>query len=635
MQFITHLLAKNAGLYDGLRSNASSRYLAGSGEQRQSDAGITLIHFLSGKFKSKDLSRNSKVAPIANSNTDELYRAQWKAWAEKGAADEGRKEALRRLELLLPGNRENLGQSTKLDLSNLGLSSLPEPLPSWICDLDVSANKLDKLPQKLPNSLQKLNVSENRLVDLPQKLPDSLQKLVAFANNLISLPEKLPESLTYLAVSNNQLATLPPTLPNSLEELYAFDNRLESLPPKLPQSLRILEVNTNKLARLPEDLPASLQKLHAAFNQLVSLPAKLPESLQEFSAMDNQLTSLPPMLTSWHSSCVIDLERNPLSQSVIANLQNSTNRSDYTGPRVYMSMQTPEKNKASQPLQDVVASWYGEQDRQGVIDTWKNFARESEAQAFKQFLRRLSHTVNNERNPQFKKKIVEWLDELRKDEGLRQITFALSFGANDTCEDRVSVVFNDMKKVRLAAAINKGEYDDKLPDLIDLARGMFRLDMLEKIAREKVKTLKFVDEIEVYLAYQVKLRAPLKLDIDTEDMRFYLVSGVTEEDLNHAAEKVKESEEKNFFDYLSTQWTPWKSVLQRLAQSEFNLADKKFSEKMADEFANRLNKRLEESNLQNDDDAERTLGPIIMQEINREVFGELTEKFLIKHNLKL
>ncbi|WP_280970871.1 MULTISPECIES: NEL-type E3 ubiquitin ligase domain-containing protein [unclassified Bradyrhizobium] len=62
-------------------------------------------------------------------------------------------------------------------------------------------------------------------------------------------------------------------------------------------------------------------------------------------------------------------------------------------------------------------------------------------------------------------------------------------------------------------------------------RILFRLDVLERIAREKLRSLRFVDEIEVYLAYQVKLRDAPELQPVASKMRFERVSFVTEADI--------------------------------------------------------------------------------------------------------
>ncbi len=54
---------------------------------------------------------------------------------------------------------------------------------------------------------------------------------------------------------------------------------------------------------------------------------------------------------------------------------------------------------------------------------------------------------------------------------------------------------------------------------------MFRLEILEDIARDKVRTLHFVDEIEVYPAFQTMLAEKLQLSTAVKEMRFYGVSG--------------------------------------------------------------------------------------------------------------
>ena len=72
-----------------------------------------------------------------------------------------------------------------------------------------------------------------------------------------------------------------------------------------------------------------------------------------------------------------------------------------------------------------------------------------------------------------------------------------------------------------------------------LIHGPWMLEHLERVAREKVKTLHFVDEIEVYLAYPVKLKERLGLQIDVGDMLYFGCSGVTQDDLENAARGIE------------------------------------------------------------------------------------------------
>jgi hypothetical protein len=249
-----------------------------------------------------------------------------------------------------------------------------------------------------------------------------------------------------------------------------------------------------------------------------------------------------------------------------------------------------------------------------------------------QFLDRLGQTVNA-RDPQFRASVNEWLNHLAEQPQLRQNSFLVSEGATVSCEDRVSLTFNAMRKLRLASDVTQGAYDERLPDLISMARGMFRLDELERISRDHAASLTHGDPIEVYLAYQVHLRVPLSLPIDTADMRFFNASSVTLADLQRAESRVLEAERHEFANYLASDWQPWQAVMQRLAPEAFSQAQDELIEAMGDEFSTRLQSRLQALGLQNDSDAERTLGAEVRNEIAREINGRLTREILASRGL--
>ena len=139
---------------------------------------------------------------------------------------------------------------------------------------------------------------------------------------------------------------------------------------------------------------------------------------------------------------------------------------------------------------------------------------------------------------------------------LRAHLFAVAQGATASCQDRVMLTANDMAKARLLFQVERGDYDQRLPELVAIARGMFRLEKLEAIARKKAASLMFVDEVEVYLAYQVKLCASLCLPLVVDEMAYFKVSGVSDNDLLAAEATVKERENREFKDFLLT-WAPW------------------------------------------------------------------------------
>ncbi|EDV4893745.1 type III secretion system effector E3 ubiquitin transferase SspH2, partial [Salmonella enterica subsp. houtenae] len=392
------------------------------------------------------------------------------------------------LPVLPPGLRE-------LEVFGNPLTHLPA-LPSGLCKLWVFGNQLTSLPT-LPPGLQDLSVSDNQLASLPA-LPSELCKLWAYNNRLTRLPA-LPPGLQELSVSDNQLASLP-ALPSELCKLWAYNNRLTSLP-ALPSGLKELIVSGNRLTSLPA-LPSELEELMVSGNRLTRLPV-LPSGLRSLSVFGNRLTRLPESITGLSSEATVNLEGNPLSERTLQALQNITNAPGYSGPSIRFDMAGASAPREVRALHLAVADWLtpAREGEPAPADRWHMFGQEDNAAAFSLFLDRLSETENFIKDAGFKAQISSWLAHLAEDEELRANTFALATEATSSCEDRITFFLHQMKNVQLVHNAEKGEYDNNLAALVATGREMFRLGKLEQIAREKVRTLALVDELEVWLAY--------------------------------------------------------------------------------------------------------------------------------------
>jgi hypothetical protein len=242
----------------------------------------------------------------------------------------------------------------------------------------------------------------------------------------------------------------------------------------------------------------------------------------------------------------------------------------------------------------------------------------------------------------FRESVAEWLGQVAAEPRLRELSFLVAAGAATTCEDRVTLTWNAMQTARLTTDVEKGEYDRRLPELIPLARSMFRLNALEKIARQKAKALEDalppnstheVDEIEVYLALQVKLREQLALPFATQDMRWFKFAELTPEDLQAAEKQVLAEEAEQFVDFLSTEWQPWEAVVQQLDKAAHQDTQDELIDALDGEFQIRLERRLAQENLSGDPDAERIAGAQITAELAREIKGRLTHKVLADRGL--
>ncbi|EAN3040406.1 type III secretion system effector E3 ubiquitin transferase SspH1 [Salmonella enterica] len=519
------------------------------------------------------------------------YDAVWSKWERDAPAGEspGRAAVVQEMrDCLNNGNPVlNVGAS--------GLTTLPDRLPPHITTLVIPDNNLTSLPE-LPEGLRELEVSGNlQLTSLPS-LPQGLQKLRAYNNWLASLPT-LPPGLGDLAVSNNQLTSLP----------------------EMPPALRELRVSGNNLTSLPA-LPSGLQKLWAYNNRLTSLPEMSP-GLQELDVSHNQLTRLPQSLTGLSSAARVYLDGNPLS---VRTLQALRDIIGHSGIRIHFDMAGPSVPREARALHLAVADWltFAREGEAAQADRWQAFGLEDNAAAFSLVLDRLRETENFKKDAGFKAQISSWLKQLAEDAALRAKTFAMATEATSTCEDRVTHALHQMNNVQLVHNAEKGEYDNNLQGLVSTGREMFRLATLEQIAREKAGTLALVDDVEVYLAFQNKLKESLELTSVTSEMRFFDVSGVTVSDLQAAELQVKTAENSGFSKWI-LQWGPLHSVLERKVPERFNALREKQISDYEDTYRKLYDEVLKSSGLVDDTDAERTIGVSAMDSAKKEFLDGL------------
>ncbi|EFS6415117.1 E3 ubiquitin--protein ligase, partial [Salmonella enterica] len=567
--------------------------------------------------------RTSFLPATTAPQTPAEYDAVWSAWRRAAPAEEsrGRAAVVQKMRACL-----NNGNAV-LNVGESGLTTLPDCLPAHITTLVIPDNNLTSLPA-LPPELRTLEVSGNQLTSLPvlppgllelsifsnplthlPALPSGLCKLWIFGNQLTSLPV-LPPGLQELSVSDNQLASLP-ALPSELCKLWAYNNQLTSLP-TLPSGLQELSVSDNQLASLPT-LPSELYKLWAYNNRLTSLPM-LPSGLLSLSVYRNQLTRLPESLIHLSSETTVNLEGNPLSERTLQALREITSAPGYSGPIIQFDMAGASAPRETRALHLAAADWLvpAREGEPAPADRWHMFGQEDNADAFSLFLDRLSETENFIKDAGFKAQISSWLAQLAEDEALRANTFAMATEATSSCEDRVTFFLHQMKNVQLVHNAEKGQYDNDLAALVATGREMFRLGKLEQIAREKVRTLALVDEIEVWLAYQNKLKKSLGLTSVTAEMRFFDVSGVTVTDLQDAELQVKAAEKSEFREWI-LQWGPLHRVLERKAPERVNALREKQISDYEETYRMLSDTELRPSGLVGNTDAERTIGARAME----------------------
>ncbi|ACR68523.1 hypothetical protein NT01EI_1332 [Edwardsiella ictaluri 93-146] len=526
----------------------------------------------------------SSASATAGPQTEDEYEAAWAEWVRAAPPAETADRANTVQQL-----RHCMEHDARLDVSGTRLSSLP-PLPNGLQWLNVSLTSLTKLPP-LPSGLQWLDASRSSLTKLPP-LPSGLQTLNVSRSSLIGLP-LLPDGLQRLNIAGTSLTGLP----------------------HLPCGLKMLNVSNTSLSRLTH-LPSGVQWLDVSRTSLTSLP-QLPPGLQTLNASNTQLTSLPESIARLSPEARVTLQNNHLSEHTIQALRDMTNGTDYQGPRIDFDMGASSVPLEPRALHLAVADWLtpaeAEAGEATSADRWLAIGNEEDAAAFSSFLDRLQETKNN-LAADFHVQITTWLTQLAQDEGLRAKIFAMAMESTSSCEDRVTLAMNNMKSVQLVHNAEKGEFDSDIPGLVSVGREMFRLEQLELIARDKVKTLRAetyeddnVDEIEVFLGYQNQLKKSLELSGTTEAMQYFDESKITESDLQTAEIQVKSAENSQFGEWI-LQWEPLHNVLIRKEAEDWKALINKKIEDYEREYQTLYDTELEPAGLLGDIEAERTIG---------------------------
>ncbi|MTC25644.1 hypothetical protein GKR76_02900, partial [Providencia alcalifaciens] len=410
-------------------------------------------------FSTRNISasqENLSTSASIPSSAKEL-KSLWKTWSHSGEPGENRNIAYERLKDCMKR------QARELDLSSLGLTSLPSMLPACVDSLNLANNNLATLPLAIlaQRNLVELNISSNQITEITE----------------------LPNSIIFLGLSHNRLTTLP-ELPRELEMLYINNNELTMLP-ALPETLTILDISNNRLSELPE------------------LPR---DNIRDVNARNNNISNIPNSVLQLTSAAQINLRHNPLTDQAVLNIVSASANS----PRIiinperiigllFQGLIASENQQQNQPLAETIAKWYPEEGKPNIITTWKNFANEENSQAFAHFMNRLhKSTQSNTLRPS----VLLLLSKLVESSPLRATIFAVTFDATTSCDDRVSLTWNNIQKAVAVHEAESGSYDQYLPQLIQMAKELYCLEQLEVIASQKVKELVNPDAIEVYLAYQ-------------------------------------------------------------------------------------------------------------------------------------
>ena len=168
-------------------------------------------------------------------------------------------------------------------------------------------------------------------------------------------------------------------------------------------------------------------------------------------------------------------------------------------------------------------------------------------------------------------RVMEIMEFLNRNEPVRDRALDCIHEAISSCEDRIILAIDDLEtlQMRISAETRAIENNDPA-DLRALGQQMMILDKVREIARDHMRKLRWVDEIEVELAYRIEVSKYFPMPGSTQNMVFRSSAGVSDDDIASACTAIQSAcSEAQLESYLN-QWAPWQKYQRHLATPPFD-----------------------------------------------------------------
>ena len=418
----------------------------------------------------------------------------------------------------------------RLSLIGMELRSLPT-LPAnadfnHITELTLVGLHLDAIPAGFLRCFSRvrwLNLSNNALVSVPVDIEHLAQlTTLRLSQNRIRMTEAAVQSL------------------RNLSQLHTLDLSFNPL--------GAISLEFRQLSRLRE------LSLRRANLQAVPIGLEWCGLLEMADLRDNQISTLPDALLTapLETRRAVELRNNPLAAQMLVRLHAPDPVPVVLPPAVVVQTQ-------------VRAAWLATLEAAASADReaqWDALQAEPGSDEFFRLLGDLTETSDfRQARQDLSRRVWALIESTSNDQKLREEVFDLA--GERGCVDRVISCFSTLEvRMLVAQALHGHESANEQVALLQLARGLFRLEKVERIARldiERRVTLEAdrllnagftqenatararakIDEVEVSLAYRIGLARTLDLPGQPKSMQFGHLAGVTQQQLHNAAASVR------------------------------------------------------------------------------------------------
>ena len=200
--------------------------------------------------------------------------------------------------------------------------------------------------------------------------------------------------------------------------------------------------------------------------------------------------------------------------------------------------------------------------------------RHDQADDLVHYLGRLTGTAdyqNQTSRPVLAQRVMAVMSLLAGNDRVRETALRHIHDALSSCDDRIILALDDLETLQLLTSAETLAFENRDPrELKALGLQMMRLDAVKRFARDHMKTLSWVDAIEVELAFQIGVRQQLDLPGSTQHMIFRGCAHVSDQDIANAVQHVNTHCSETQLEVYLAQWAPWQKFQRLLAAPSFD-----------------------------------------------------------------
>ena len=446
----------------------------------------------------------------------------------------------------------------ELDLSDLSIESLPDLQMSFdhvgvlrAQRLQLTASHAEHLLARFTN-LRRLELDDNLLSSVPAALGQcTLLERLSLRDNPLALDAASAQHLNNL--TSLRMLTLDRCPIGALLDVSAFGQ------------LTVLSARGTGIEGIPSGLWSRphLREADLRNNQIAGLSEATLENLSRATVR-------------------VQLHDNPLDQASLVRAELLLN--DTARARIGIS----DVRAHAEPSPAVSEMWMAqmtELNQQARRIRWDDLEAEPDSGDFFRVLHDLTQSSDFANYRQdLTRRVWAVLDAIADNQALREELYSLA-AHPQTCGDGIALVFSDLElHVRIFNILAAPETAGHSIQMFKLARGLARLDEVEKIALENIGVREMlgetVDHVEVRVAYRIGLAQRLKLPEQIQSMVFSALARVSKAMLVDAEKRVLALESRPEFLQGLVARDFWSQFLERRFAEEFSVINAPFHERL-------------------------------------------------------